>query len=375
MKYVDEFRNIKTVNKLAGKIKAIMPEGKVNVMEVCGTHTHNYYRFGIDKLIPKNLKLISGPGCPVCVSSPEYIDAAIYLAKDKNVIITTFGDMLRVPGTDSSLEKEKAKGSKIITVYSPLDAVRIAKENSAKKIIFLGVGFETTAPAIALTILAAKKERLKNLFFLTALKLIPPAMDFLLKDKRININGFLCPGHVSSIIGTIAYEFIPRKFGIGCCIAGFEPVDILEGLYLLLGQIIRKEPCVENQYFRAVNRQGNLSAQKIMREVFSIVGADWRGLGKIQGTGLKINSKFSEFDAEKQFGISYKASAKKSEAKFPRRGKGCNLKCRCGDVLKGLVEPDKCQLFRRICTPLNALGACMVSQEGACNAYYKYHKK
>ncbi len=361
MKYIDEFRNKNLIQAVAKKIKEIAPKPKINIMEVCGTHTQSFYRFGLDKLLPQNLNLIAGPGCPVCVSSQPYIDQAIELAEDKENIILTFGDMLRVPGEKSTLEKERAKGGQIQVVYSALDSLAIARINAPKKIIFLAVGFETTAPTIALSIITAKKEKLKNLFFLSSLKLIPPAMDFLVRDKRLNLNGFLCPGHVSAIIGTRPYEFIPRKYKIGCCVAGFEPLDILEGIYILVKQIVEEKPKVANQYLRVVTKQGNLQAQKKIKQVFNIADAPWRGLGKIPQSGLKIRDEYSVFDAEKMFAINRTPN---TEHRTP--------KCRCGDVLKGMISPSACPLFSRVCQPDNPVGPCMVSSEGACNAHYKY---
>lgn len=363
MKYVDEFRNINLVKKLAGKIKEIMPAQEIRLMEVCGTHTQNFHRFGISRLLPLNLKLISGPGCPVCVSSQDYIDTAINLSKNKDIIIVTFGDMLGVPGNDSTLEQARPQGANIAVVYSPLDAIKIAKAHPGQKIVFLAVGFETTAPAIALSIILAKKSNLKNLFFYTALKTIPAAMDFLVQDIRLKIDGFLCPGHVSSIIGTEPYKFIPKKYNISCCVAGFEPVDIMEGLYLLLLQIVKKNPHVENQYIRCVNTHGNIAAKKLILKIFKKAPADWRALGVIAGSGLKIRDEFGDFDAENVFSTSRKRHTINSKQK----------KCRCSEVLKGLIDPDECSLFRKSCTPEHAFGPCMVSQEGACNAYYKYH--
>ncbi len=362
MKYVDEFRNLGLAKKLAEKIRQIMPSEKINLMEVCGTHTQNFCRFGLDKLLPENLSFISGPGCPVCVSPSEYIDTAIEISKNKDVLMLTFGDMLRIPGNKSSLEKERAKSSDVRMVYSPLETINLAKKNPQKKVVFLAVGFETTAPAIALSILQAKKEKLKNLYFYTCLKLIPPAMFFLLQDKRLRLNGFLCPGHVSAIIGTKPYEFIPQGFGVGCCVSGFEPLDILEGIYFLLKQIVEKKPRVENQYLRVVIRQGNLEAQKIMRQVFLVEDSIWRSLGKIPQSGLKIRSEFSQFDAQKEFPFKRKISNVKR-----------TTKCKCGDILKGLISPLGCPLFSRICSPEQPVGPCMVSKEGACNAYYRYH--
>ncbi len=363
MKYVDEFRNLKLARKLARKIKSIAPEKNIKIMEVCGTHTQSFYRFGIDKLLPKNLRLISGPGCPVCVSSRGYIDTAIELAKDKNNIILSFGDMLRVPGSASTLEKERARGANIVMVYSAMDALKVALMHPQKKVIFLAVGFETTTPTIALSIISAKKEKIDNLSFLVSLKLIPPAMSYLLADPRLKIDAFLCPGHVSTIIGTRPYEFIPRKYSKGCCVAGFEPVDILEGLYFLVRQIANEKPKVENQYIRIVTRTGNIKAQKIINRVFQVSDAAWRGLGKIPKSGLVIRNEFRRFDAGKIFNLAHSPQPTAH-----------SLKCRCGDVLKGLIRPNECPLFKKSCTPQKPIGPCMVSQEGACNAYYKYRR-
>jgi len=361
MKYVDEFRSLKLSRKLAENIQRLMPPAGINIMEVCGTHTQNFYRFGLNKLVPESLRLVSGPGCPVCVSDQQYIDAAIELSKDKNNIILSFGDMLRVPGSSSTLEKERAHGAHIGMAYSALDALKIAAANKQKRVIFLAVGFETTAPTIASSLLLAKKEKMANIFFLPALKLIPPAIKYLLEDKRLKINAFLLPGHVSSIIGTKPYEFIPQKYGLPCCVAGFEPVDMLEGLYLLLRQMLERHPQVENQYIRAVKRNGNLKAQKIIASVFRTSDAAWRGLGIIPQSGLQIKNKFAEFDAGKVFSIRPKA-----------KGQRLKTKCRCADVLKGLIRPDSCLLFKKSCTPEKPVGPCMVSQEGACNAYFRY---
>lgn len=362
MRYIDEFRNVGLVKKVSEKIRRIAPAGRINIMEVCGTHTQAVYRFGLDKLLPSGLRLISGPGCPVCVSGQEYIDKAIWLTQDKNNVILTFADMLRVPGTDSTLERARARYGNVRMVYSPSDAVLFASQNPSKKIIFLGVGFETTAPAIALSIMRAKEEELKNLFFYSSLKLIPPAMAHLVRDKRLNLSGFLCPGHVSCIIGTNSYEFMPKRYKIGCCVAGFEPLDILEGVYLLVRQIISNKPRVQNQYMRAVTRKGNLRAQKAIAGVFRVDDAAWRGLGIIPCSGLKIRKGFSRFDAEKYLFFDYKPAIRVRETG----------RCRCGDILKGLISPEECPLFSRACNPGHPIGPCMVSSEGACNAHYRY---
>jgi len=368
MKYVDEFRNIKLAKRVLKKIKEITSDRrKLNFMEVCGTHTQSFYRFGLDKFLPKNIKLIAGPGCPVCVSTSEYIDAAITIAQKREAIILTFGDMLRVPGNNSSLEKERSKGADVRILYSPLDAVRIAKDNLGKEVVFLAVGFETTTGAIALSILSAKNSKLKNLSFLSSLKLIPPAMSYLLKDKKTNLQGFLCPGHVSAIIGARAYEAVVRKYNIACCVTGFEPLDILEGIYLLLRQLKRGEYRVDNQYSRVVTKNGNRRAQAIIKRVFRVSHGDWRGIGRIPRSGLAIKKQLSWLDAEKRFAHIYKAgSGNKKNVR--------EKQCRCGDVLKGLISPLSCPLFSRICTPENPIGPCMVSFEGACNAYYKYSR-
>ncbi|RJP29466.1 MAG: hydrogenase formation protein HypD [Candidatus Omnitrophota bacterium] len=366
MKYVDEFRNKILVEKIASGIKALNIDAKVNLMEVCGTHTQSFARFGLNKFLPENIRLIPGPGCPVCVSSPQYIDRAISLAKDKNNIIVTFGDMLRVPGSVSSLEKERMRFGNVIAVYSPLDALRIAKADSAKKIFFLAVGFETTAPTIAITAMLAKKEKINNIFFLSSLKLMPPAMRFLLKDKRLNIDGFLCPGHVSSIIGLKPYEFIPRKHKIGCCVAGFEPTDILEGILMLCRQIADNKPRVDNQYSRVVKNNGNPKARKIIHNVFETCDAQWRGLGVITNSGLKLRKKYSGLDAESIMHFERRTVFHPEEF-----AKGC----KCGQVLKGLIMPKDCPLFYVKCKPDSPIGPCMVSSEGACNAYFRYKRQ
>jgi hydrogenase expression/formation protein HypD len=332
-------------------------------MEVCGTHTQNFCRFGLDELLPKNIRLISGPGCPVCVSPQGYIDTAVAIAKDKGVIIATFGDMLRIPGTHSSLEKEKTKFGNVRVVYSPLDSLAIAKANPDKKVVFLAVGFETTAPTIALSILTSRKEKLKNLSFLSALKLIPPAMKYLLLDKRLKIDGFLCPGHVSAIIGTKDYAFIPKKYKTACCVAGFEPVDILEGICIILEQIILNKPYVANQYTRVVTQTGNPRAKRMINRVFKVSGSNWRGFGLIPDSGLRLRKEFADFDASRIF-----SGMKKHPETKPVQ------QCRCADVLKGLISPADCPLFAKACQPDNPIGPCMVSSEGACNAYYKFRR-
>ena len=364
MRYVDEYRNKKLIRQTVRYIEEIMPESEVRFMEVCGTHTQNFLRFGLDKLLPGQLKLISGPGCPVCVSTQEYIDKAIAYAEIKDVIISTYGDMLGVPGSASSLARASSEGADVRVLYSALDNIKLAKENSAKRIVFLAVGFETTAPTVALTLLAAQREKIKNLFFFSSLRLIPPAMAALVSDRRLRLQGFLCPGHVSTIIGMRPYAFIPREFKIGCCIAGFEPLDILQGLYFLLIQVRQGRALVKNQYRRVVKPAGNLKAKALIGRVFEPADASWRGLGKIPRSGLKIKKRFARFDAEKALPVKtrhYNISDKQKQ-------------CRCADVLKGLILPKACVFFSRRCRPESPLGPCMVSREGSCNLYYRYGK-
>jgi hydrogenase expression/formation protein HypD len=361
MKYIDEFRSKALVQRLVRKIREIAPEREVNLMEVCGTHTQGFLRFGLDKLIPSGIRLISGPGCPVCVSAQDYIDKAMSYSKDKSAVIVTFGDMLRVPGSSSTLDRARADGAGVHIAYSPLDSIRVAQENPGKKVIFLAVGFETTAPTIALTVLAAKKKKIKNLLFFSSLKLITPAMEHLAQDPRLKLHGFLCPGHVSAIIGYGAYGFIPRKYGIGCCVAGFEPLDILEGIHLLLGQINRDKPQVDNQYIRVVTRPGNARAKAIVARVFRRDHCAWRGLGEIPLSGLFLKDEFSAFDAERVMPAG------------PVARKALPVKyCKCAEVLGGLLSPDECGLFAKSCSPATPVGPCMVSQEGACNVHYRF---
>ncbi len=361
MKYTEEFRNRGLIESVSRKLSEINPGENIKIMEVCGTHTQSFCRFGLRKLLPENISLIAGPGCPVCVSSLGYIDEVIKLSRLREVIIVTFGDMLRIPGTDSTLEKERAKGSQVNIVYSPLDALIIAKNNPSKKIIFLAVGFETTAPAYALTILAAKKQKVKNIFFYCALKTITPAIEYLLLDKKLNISAFLCPGHVSAIIGSKPYEFVAIKYKKPCCIAGFEPLDILEGIYILVKMIALKQPAVVNEYNRVVSYSGNLIAQKSISKVFKESAVSWRGLGVIPGSGLGIRKEFKDFDAALVFAL------REKKDKIRKINS-----CRCPDILKGIVSPEACKLFIKVCSPDNPIGPCMVSQEGACNAYYRY---
>jgi len=358
--HTEAYRNPEISRKIAAQIRNISRK-KVRLMEVCGTHTMSIFRSGIRTLLPDTISLISGPGCPVCVTSQSEIDAFIALSGKKDVITATFGDLMRVPGSNSSLQKERADGKDIRMVYSVFDALEIAKKNPDKKIVFPGVGFETTAPTIAASVISARDMNIENYFVFSAHKLVPPALFALTDMKNTHIGGFLLPGHVSVIIGMKAYLPFFEKCRIPCVAAGFEPADILQGILMLISQIESENPKLENAYSRAVSFEGNEKAKKIMAEVFEPADALWRGLGIIPESGLKIREEFAGFDAEKAFEI----GNLKSEADEPGG-------CACGEILTGLKSPRDCPLYKKICTPVNPVGPCMVSGEGTCAAYYRY---
>ncbi len=360
MKYIDEYRDRETVLALAREIKRVSSR-PVKLMEVCGGHTMSIQKFGLPALLPETVELISGPGCPVCVTSRSYIDKAIAFAGQKDVIIATYGDLIRVPGSESSLEKERAKGAQIRVVYSVLDALQLAREHPGKKVVFLGIGFETTAPGSAVAILQARKENLRNFFVFSAHKVMPPAMAALI-DEGVKINGYIGPGHVSTITGKGIYEDIPAKFGLGVVISGFEPVDLMHSVLMLVKQIESGKPRVEIQYKRVVKPEGNVKAQQMLEEVFEPGDDWWRGLGVLKESGLKIREKYADFDAERHISAEGMAAL--------REPKGCI----CGEVLKGLKKPKDCRLFGKACTPRDPVGSCMVSSEGACQAYYLYNR-
>lgn len=357
MKYIDEYRDKELVKKLVFEIKRIS-KTQVKFMEVCGGHTMAIHKFGIRDLLPKNIKLVSGPGCPVCVSDIRFIDKAIVYSQLQNTIIATFGDLIRVPGSRSSLDKEKASGADVRIVYSPLDAVELAKNNPEKQIVFLGIGFETTAPGSASAIIHAKHEGLTNFFVLSSHKVMPPAMQALI-DEEVQISGYIAPGHVSTITGSNIYNFIVNEYKIPVVVTGFEPIDMLHAILMLVNQVESKEPKVEIQYRRAVKPQGNEKAQKILNSVFELGDDWWRGLGVLPQSGLKIKEEFSSYDVEKQIEISIPNAIEP---------KGCI----CGEILKGVKEPKDCKLFGKICKPESPVGACMVSNEGSCHAAFKY---
>ena len=359
LKHLGEYRDKETCQKLVENIRATSRK-PTSLMEVCGTHTMSIARNGIRQLLPENITLVSGPGCPVCVTSQREIDQFIKLAGLKNVIITTFGDLMRVPGSHSSLQKERANGADIRVVYSTLDCLTIAEKNPRKDVVFLGVGFETTAPTIAAAIQAAAQNKVKNFSVISAHKLVPPAMTALMESQEVKLDGFICPGHVSVIIGAQAYEPIARSYHIPCVIAGFEPVDILQSLYMLVAQIENDDAQVEIAYKRSVNYEGNVKAREVLDRIFEPCDVEWRGIGMILQSGLKIRARFREFDAENRFDLTVENVAEPAN-------------CACGEILTGTKQPFDCQLFGTTCTPEDPIGPCMVSSEGTCAAYFKYH--
>jgi hydrogenase expression/formation protein HypD len=351
---------------LAGKLVAMLKEEKdlpqVRFMEVCGTHTVSICRHGIRDLLPPEITLTSGPGCPVCVTATADIDSFIKAAELEGAIITTFGDLLRVPGSRSTLQDARAAGADIRTVYSSLDGLEIARQNPGRQIIFLGVGFETTTPTVAAAILTAEQEGLQNFSVISSNKVMPPALDALLDDPDIQIDGLICPGHVSIMIGADAYQPFVDKYKIPCVIAGFEPVDVLKSVVMLTAQVKNGVPKVEIAYARAVKKEGNRQAMDIMYKVFEPVDALWRGLTTIPGSGLEIRREYDNFNARKRFDIEV------SDARDPAG-------CACGDVLKSIKMPADCKLFGKACLPEHPVGPCMVSGEGACGAYFKYQNR
>ena len=357
MKYIDEFRSIDLVRKLTELIyKSAIHD--YTFMEVCGGHTAAIRRFGISHLLPENIRLISGPGCPVCVTGTEFIDKAIAYSKMEEVIICTFGDLIRVPGSISSLENEKAAGADIRLVLSGLEALEIAKINTEKKVIFLGIGFETTVPGTAVTIKLAEKDNVKNFFLLCAHKIMPPAMEAIIKGGT-TLDGFICPGHVATITGSDIFNFIPERYKLSCVITGFEPADILQSILMLVRQVNRDDPKVEIQYNRAVTHEGNILAQRHLSQVFQPCDERWRGFGIIPGSGLRLQKEYKNFDAEKTMPVNIKFREE-------------DVLCICGDILRGLKTPEECALFANTCVPEDPSGACMVSNEGTCNTWYKY---
>lgn len=334
----------------------------IRLMEVCGTHTMAIFRHGIRSLLPETITLLSGPGCPVCVTDQADIDAIVHLAQHKKVTIATFGDLIRVPGSGGSLQQVRSRGADVRVVYSPLDALTLARQETGRMVVFPGVGFETTAPAIAATLITAQQTGLNNFFVYPVHKTVPPALNALMTDPQTRIDGFLLPGHVSVVIGLQAYTAFWQRYRIPCVVAGFEPVDILEALLGLICQAEASRPQLANAYPRAVTENGNPKAKEIMARVFKPCDARWRGIGVIGHSGMAIREEFAAFDALRRFDLEIVPAAE------PRG-------CACGDILTGVKTPPQCALFRSTCTPMTPVGPCMVSSEGTCAAYFRYHDR
>ena len=354
------FKDPKLARGLIESVNARAPAGGATLMEVCGTHTVAIARNGIRALMPEGVRLASGPGCPVCVTSNHDIDKVIALARVPEVTITTFGDMTRVPGSTSSLLAEQAAGRSVQIVYSPLDALRIAQENPDREIVFVGVGFETTTPLVAIAIKRAKAMGLRNFSVYGAHKNMPGALEAIVNDPALKLDALILPGHVSTIIGAEPYRFLAEKYGIPGVITGFEPVDVLQGIAMIMRQLHEGRAEIEIAYARGVMPEGNPVALAAIDEVFETCTATWRGLGDIPGSGYRIRDEFAEFDAMRRF---------EPDVEPTVEHKGC----RCGDVLRGVMAPNECPLFRTVCSPENPVGPCMVSSEGSCAAYYRYY--
>lgn len=358
MKYVDEFRDSSLAKPLLAELERAVTT-PLRVMEVCGSHTMAIFRNGIRSILPEGLELISGPGCPVCVTSAPHMDAFINMADRPGVRVAIFGDLFRVPGSNGSLANASSRGAKVDIVYSPMDALELAVNNPNEQVVFLGVGFETTTPGIAATIMAAKTRKIDNFMVFSTQKVMPPPLIALLNDPELQIDGLLCPGHVSSIIGAGAYQPLVEDYNLSCVVAGFETTDLLNGLILLARQMATGKRAVENTYPRAVSWEGNQRAQKMVETIFEPVDMEWRGLGVIPASGLKIRDEYGHFDAEKRLDIIL------PEAEEARG-------CMCGEILKGKAAPPQCPLFDTRCSPAKPIGPCMVSSEGTCSAYHKY---
>lgn len=361
MKLSNRFRDPESARAVA---KAIRDRSTrpVRLMEFCGGHTHAILRHGIPSLLPDTVKLRSGPGCPVCVTSAADLDRAIALARVPDVILTTFGDMIRVPGSHTSLAEAKATGADVRVVYSPLDALQVARQNPSRPVVFLGVGFETTAPMVASAILTAEGEELENFTVFSTHKLTPPATLAILTTGEVALDGVIGPGHVTTIIGSDAWRFLPEEYRMGCAIAGFEPLDLLRAILALVAMIEEDKPGIRNTYARSVKPEGNVAAQEAIRRVFDVSDAEWRGFGTIPASGLGLADPYVRFDAARTFSVDVPPSRE-------------HPSCRCGDVLRGALLPTECPLFAQACTPQSPVGPCMVSAEGACAAYYRYGER
>jgi hydrogenase expression/formation protein HypD len=360
VKYIDEYRDADLAQQFADAIAGITTR-PWTLMEVCGGQTHSIVKFGIDDLLPKEITLVHGPGCPVCVTPLEQIDKAIQIARRPEVIFCSFGDMLRVPGSDSDLLSVKAARGDVRIVYSPLDALKLAIEHPDREVVFFAVGFETTAPANAMAVYQAKQAGVENFSLLVSHVLVPPAMRAILSSPRSRVQGFLAAGHVCTIMGYTEYEPIAREYHVPIVVTGFEPLDILQGVYMCVKQLEEGRAEVENAYSRVVRMEGNISAQEIIRQVFQVVRRKWRGIGEIPESGLGLSPDYSAYDAERKFGLTEYVAEVPSE-------------CMSGLVLQGAMKPRECPAFGTICTPEHPLGAPMVSSEGACAAYYRYRR-
>lgn len=366
MKYVDEFRDPAKADGVLADITQLADQltqdrsAPIKLMEVCGGHTHAIFKFGLEQVLPTTIELVHGPGCPVCIMPKGRLDDAIAIAQQPNVIFTTFGDAMRVPGSHLNLLQAKAEGADIRMVYSPLDALTLARANPDKEVVFFAIGFETTAPSTALTVLQARDQGVTNFSLFSNHVLVVPALEALLENPDLQLDGFVGPGHVSTIIGTHPYQVIPAHYGKPVVVSGFEPLDILQSVWMLLRQLAEGRCEVENQYTRIVHDEGNAVAMAAMAEVFEVRPTfEWRGLGSIPASGLRIRSTLAVWDAEERFAI-------------PGQRVADHRACACGDILKGVKKPWDCKVFGTACTPETPLGACMVSSEGACAAYYKY---
>lgn len=360
MKYIDEYRDARAAEKYAALLAHLVTQ-PWTLMEVCGGQTHAIVKYGVDELLPEKITLLHGPGCPVCVTPVELIDKAVEIAARPDVIFTSFGDMLRVPGTKRDLLASKAAGGDVRMVYSPLDALKIARENPQKEVVFFAVGFETTAPANAMAVYQAKKQNIPNFSLLVSHVLVPPAIEAILTSPGNRVQGFLAAGHVCAVVGYTEYEPLAKQYKIPFVVTGFEPIDILQGIYMTVRQLEEGRAEVENQYARCVRREGNQPAQQLVRDVFTIVPRKWRGIGEIPQSGLGLRAEYEAYDAEKRFGLTDYDVAESDI-------------CISGSVLQGMKKPLACPAFGTLCTPEHPLGATMVSNEGACAAYYRYRR-
>jgi hydrogenase expression/formation protein HypD len=360
MKFIDEYRDAALARRLLAEIARAV-RGHWVLMEICGGQTHSIMRYGLDELLPANIELVHGPGCPVCVTPLETVDKALELAARPEVILVSYGDMLRVPGSSTDLLTVKAQGGDVRVVYSPTEALKIARQNPDRKVVFLAIGFETTAPANAMSVWQAKQEKIGNFSVLVSHVLVPPAIRALMTSPDCRVNGFIAPGHVCAVVGYKDYETLVQDFRVPIVVGGFEPIDILEAILMLVRQLEKGEARAENQYVRSVNYQGNLPAQRVMKQVFEIADQKWRGIGTIPASGLRVRDEYGDYDASRLFGL---ASITVDEP----------AECISAQVLQGLKKPTDCTAFGIRCTPQNPLGAPMVSSEGACAAYYNYRR-